>query len=158
MTQLFDEKGNVTGVTVIEARTNYVTQVKTKDKDGYTAVQLGFGETAASKLTRGEQGHLGQLKANDKHPKRRDLTGVPNLGTLEENRMKDVSAFKEGDVLKADIFVKGDFVDVSGVMKGRGFTGPHSNGTNSIAKRRRTALLTEARARLNWRRRNVQAT
>ena len=64
MTQLFDEKGNVTGVTVIEAGPNYVTQVKTLEKDGYTAFQLGFGEVPrpAEALTRGELGHLGQLK------------------------------------------------------------------------------------------------
>ncbi len=62
MTQLFDEKGNVTGVTVIEAGPNYVTQVKTLEKDGYTAIQLGFGEEPAKKLSHGELGHLGQLK------------------------------------------------------------------------------------------------
>lgn len=123
MTQLFDEKGNVTGVTVIEAGPNYVTQIKTQDKDGYTAVQLGFGDVHASKLTRGELGHLGQLKPNEKHAKRRELAGVPAIKVLEESRMKDVSSFKEGDVLKADIFKAGEFVDVSGVMKGRGFAG-----------------------------------
>ncbi len=123
MTQLFDEKGNVTGVTVIEAGPNYVTQVKTLENDGYTAVQLGFGEVLAKKLSRGELGHLGQLKPNEKHPKRRELgAAVPVLKHLEEARVKEITV-KEGDVIKADIFAVGDMVDVTGTMKGRGFAG-----------------------------------
>jgi len=124
MTQIFDEKGNVTGVTVIEAGPNFVTQVKTAEKDGYTAIQLGFGEVPEKKqksLTRGELGHLGKLKTNEKHPKRRDIS-VPAVKHLKEARVKEV-ANKEGDVLKADIFAKGEFVDVTGTMKGRGFAG-----------------------------------
>ncbi len=122
MTQLFDEKGNVTGVTVIEAGPNYITQVKTTEKDGYNAIQLGFGEVKAKKLSRGEQGHLGQLKANDKHPKRRAIEGVPAIKHLIEARVKEHS-HKEGDVVKADIFAVGETVDVMGTMKGRGFAG-----------------------------------
>jgi large subunit ribosomal protein L3 len=122
MTQLFDEKGNVTGVTVIEAGPNYVTQIKTVENDGYSAVQLGFGEVSAKRLTRGELGHLGQLKPNDKHPKRRAIEGVPPIKHLVEARSKEV-AFKEGDIVKADIFAVGEMVDVSGIMKGRGFAG-----------------------------------
>jgi len=122
MTQLFDEKGNVTGVTVIEAGPNYVTQVKTAEKDGYNAVQLGFGEVKAKKLTRGEQGHLGLLRPNDKHPNRRKLEGVPPLKHLAEARVDEVS-YKEGDIIKADIFAVGEYVDVTGTMKGRGFSG-----------------------------------
>lgn len=121
MTQIFDDKGNVTGVTVIEAGPNYVTQVKTAEKDGYTAVQLGFGEVVARRLTRGELGHLGQLKPNEKHPKRREIN-VPALRHLEEARMEEITV-QEGDVLKADVFQVGDFVDVTGTMKGRGFAG-----------------------------------
>lgn len=121
MTQIFDDKGNVTGVTVIEAGPNYVTQVKTAEKDGYTAIQLGFGEVQARRLTRGELGHLGQLKPNEKHPKRREIS-VPALRHLEEARVDEVSV-KEGDVLKADVFQVGEFVDVTGTMKGRGFAG-----------------------------------
>jgi large subunit ribosomal protein L3 len=123
MTQLFDDKGNVTGVTVIEAGPNFVTQVKTLENDGYLAIQLGFGEVAAKKLTRGELGHLGQLKPNDKHPKRKELAAVvPALKHLEEARVKEIT-LKEGDVIKADIFAVGDMVDVTGTMKGRGFAG-----------------------------------
>lgn len=122
MTQLFDEKGNVTGVTVIEAGPNYVAQVKTVAKDGYAAVQLGFGAVKLKKLTRGEAGHLGQLRPSEKHPNRRALANVPPVSVLMENRMKEVAA-AEGDVLKADVFSVGELVDVSGVTKGRGFAG-----------------------------------
>jgi large subunit ribosomal protein L3 len=121
MTQIFDDKGNVTGVTVIEAGPNFVTQVKTAEKDGYTAIQLGFGEVVARRLTRGELGHLGQLKPNEKHPKRREIS-VPALRHLEEARVDEITV-KEGDVLKADVFQVGEFVDVTGTMKGRGFAG-----------------------------------
>ena len=122
MTQLFDEKGNVTGVTVIEAGPNYITQVKTTENDGYNAIQLGFGDVKVKKLSRGEQGHLGQLKANDKHPKRRAIEGVPAVKHLVEARVKEHTS-KEGDVVKADIFAVGEVVDVAGKMKGRGFAG-----------------------------------
>ena len=123
MTQLFDAKGNVTGVTVIEAGPNVVTQIKTKDADGYSAVQLGFGEVKERVLARGELGHLGLLKPNDKHPKRRDVSGIPAVKHLEENRMSNVSGYTPGQVIKADIFKAGEYVDVTGIMKGRGFAG-----------------------------------
>jgi large subunit ribosomal protein L3 len=122
MTQIFDDKGNATGATVIEAGPNYVTQVKTVEKEGYSAFQLGFGEVLPKKLTRGELGHLGQLKTNAKHPKRRAVSGLVAVKHLEEVRTKDI-AVKEGDVLKADVFTVGEFVDVSGRTKGRGFAG-----------------------------------
>jgi len=122
MTQLFDEKGNVTGVTVIEAGPNYVTQVKTAERDGYNAIQLGFGEVKAKKLTRGELGHLGLLKPNEKHPNRRKLEGVPPVASLEEVRVAEAT-YREGDVIKADLFAVGDYVSVTGTMKGRGFAG-----------------------------------
>ena len=68
MTQLFDEKGNVTGVTVIEAGPNFVTQVKTAEKDGYNAIQIGFGEVQDKESSLVVSlGHLGKLKANEKH-------------------------------------------------------------------------------------------
>jgi large subunit ribosomal protein L3 len=122
MTQLFDDKGNVTGVTVIEAGPNYVTQVKTVEKEGYSAIQLGFGAVNPSRLTRGELGHLGQLKTDEKHPKRRAVSGLQPVKHLEEARMKEVTN-KEGDILKADVFSQGEYVDVSGISKGRGFAG-----------------------------------
>jgi large subunit ribosomal protein L3 len=122
MTQLFDDKGNVTGVTVIEAGPNFVTQVKTVENDGYQAIQLGFGEVSARSISRGEQGHLGLLKPNDKHPKRRDISGVPAVKHLVEAKVKELTV-KTGDVIKADIFAVGEWVDVTGTMKGRGFAG-----------------------------------
>jgi large subunit ribosomal protein L3 len=123
MTQLFDEKGNVTGVTVIEAGPNYVTQIKNQDKDGYNAIQLGFGEVQAKKISRGELGHLGQLKPNAKHEKRKELNGVPAVKHLVENRVKKLDGVNAGDLIKADIFKVGEFVDITGKSKGRGFTG-----------------------------------
>lgn len=124
MTQLFDEKGTVTGVTVLEAGPNYVTQVKTVEKDGYNAVQLGFGPTQPRKLTRGQLGHLGLLKPNEKHPKRRTVGdgSVPPLKVLMENRLKEIDVV-EGQVINAGIFSVGEWVDVSGLTKGRGFAG-----------------------------------
>ena len=122
MTQLFDEKGNATGATVIEAGPNYVTQVKTVEKEGYSAVQLGFGVVKPKQLTRGELGHLGQLNTDAKHPKRRAISGVAAVKHLEEARMKEIP-YKEGDILKADVFAIGEYVDVSGISKGRGFSG-----------------------------------
>lgn len=124
MTQLFDEKGNVTGATVIEAGPNYVTQVKTLEKDGYHAAQLGFGEVRKKgALTRGELGHLGQLKPNEKHPNRRALEGVPPLKRLIESRTKKPTELVEGGTVKCDVFAVGEYVDVVGTMKGRGFAG-----------------------------------
>lgn len=111
MTQVFDENGNVIPCTVIEAGPCYVTQVRTAEKDGYTAVQLGFGETKPQRLTKGQLGHL----------KRNNL---PSLRHLREFRVKngDVEV-EEGQEIKVDVFAKGDHVDVIGVSKGRGFAG-----------------------------------
>jgi large subunit ribosomal protein L3 len=111
MTQVFDEKGNAVPVTVIQAGPCYVTQVRTSDRDGYVAVQLGFEETKPQRLTRGQLGHL----------KRNTL---PALRVLREFRLKDGSAdVAEGQEIKADVFEKGERVDVIGKSKGRGFTG-----------------------------------
>lgn len=110
MTQLFDEKGAVVPVTVIEAGPCFVTQVKTTETDGYNAVQLGFGEVVERKLTKGERGHLKK-------------SSVPTLRDLREFRSEGVPQVSPGDVIKADIFQDGDFVDVIGVSKGKGFAG-----------------------------------
>ncbi len=126
MTQIFDDKGNVTGVTVLEMGPNYVTQVKTTAKEGYSAVQFGYGEVKAKKISRGELGHLGQLKPNAKHEVRREITGVPPVKHLFESRVKkdaDLEGVKTGDVIKADVFKVGEYVDITGVAKGRGFQG-----------------------------------
>ncbi len=123
MTQIFDEKGQVIPVTVIEAGPCYITQVKSSEKDGYPAIQLGFEETKDKRLSRGERGHLGLLKADDKHPKRRAVEGVPAVRFLREFRIKGDEGYTEGQKIMADIFAVGEHVDVIGTSKGRGFAG-----------------------------------
>jgi large subunit ribosomal protein L3 len=110
MTQLFDEKGNVVPVTIIEAGPCYITQVKTTESDGYNAIQLAFEEVAERKLSKGERGHL-------------QKAGVPTLRQVREVRSTEPPAQTLGDVIKADIFQEGDIVDVIGISKGRGFAG-----------------------------------
>jgi len=109
MTQIFDEGGSAVPVTLIEAGPCYVTQVRNLERDGYKAVQLGFGEVKPKRLTGGRLGHL----------KRNNL---PPLRFLREFRQKDVEV-KEGDKLTVDLFDIGDRVDVIGTSKGRGFAG-----------------------------------
>ena len=111
MTQVFDDVGNVIPVTVIQAGPCYVTQIRTAEKDGYVAIQMGFGETKAQRLTRGALGHL----------KRNNL---PSLRHLREFRIKNGEVdVAEGATIKADVFTKGERVDVIGKSKGRGFAG-----------------------------------
>jgi large subunit ribosomal protein L3 len=109
MTQIFDESGAALPVTLIEAGPCYVTQIRTSERDGYSAVQLGFGEAPARRLTSGQIGHL----------KRGDL---PPLRYLREFRVKD-SELKEGDTVTVETFAVGDRVDVVGTSKGKGFQG-----------------------------------
>ena len=109
MTQIFDEIGNVIPVTVIEAGPCVVTQKKTADKDGYDAVQLGFKEAKEKHLTKAEKGHLAAAGVFKKH--------------LKEFRLEDCSAYNVGDVIAADTFAAGDKVDITGMTKGRGYTG-----------------------------------
>ncbi|MDO3412967.1 50S ribosomal protein L3 [Saccharibacillus sp. CPCC 101409] len=110
MTQVFTAEGNVVPVTVIEAGPCVVLQKKDVENDGYEAVQIGFADKKASRSNKPEAGHA---KKADTAPKRyiRELRGV-DLGTYEV-----------GQVLKADVFAEGEFVDVSGVSKGKGFAG-----------------------------------
>lgn len=111
MTQIFDENGNVIPVTVIQAGPCYVTQVRTDDKDGYAAVQLGFAETKPQRLTKGQLGHL-----------RRN--NLPALRYLREFRLRNGELdVEEGQQVNVDVFVKGERVDVIGTSKGRGFAG-----------------------------------
>jgi large subunit ribosomal protein L3 len=123
MTQLFDENGVVTPVTIIQAGPCYVTQVKTSDSDGYNAVQVGFGETKEKRLTGGQKGHLGLLKSNNKQPRRKTSDGVPALRHLREFRTKQAASFEVGQELTVEQFSEGDRVDVIGRTKGRGFAG-----------------------------------
>ena len=109
MTQIFDEHGKVIPVTVIEAGPCTVVQIKTKDADGYEAVQLGFGEVKANKVIKPKAGHF--KKANVE-PKKH----------LREFRLEEIS-YNVGDELKADVFTAGEFVDITGTTKGKGFQG-----------------------------------
>ncbi|MCE2490335.1 MAG: 50S ribosomal protein L3 [Anaerolineae bacterium] len=111
MTQVFDERGDVIPVTVIEAGPCFVTQVRSAKRDGYTAIQLGFGETKPRRLTRGQLGHL-------------QRNNLPALRYLREFRIREGEPdVEEGQQINADVFEVGDRVDVIGKSKGRGFQG-----------------------------------
>ncbi|MBN1267536.1 MAG: 50S ribosomal protein L3 [Anaerolineales bacterium] len=110
MTQIFDDAGSAIPVTLIEAGPCYVTQIRQHKRDGYMAVQLGFGEGKPSRLSGGQLGHL-------------KINNLPPLRYLRELRMKKVEGIKEGDKLTADVFELGDNVDIIGTTKGKGFAG-----------------------------------
>jgi large subunit ribosomal protein L3 len=110
MTQVWDEENRVVPVTVIQAGPCRVVQLKTPERDGYSAIQLAFGEIKPNRLTKPELGHL---KKADVEPSKH----------LVELRVDDVSSFEVGQVVRADVFAAGDRVDVTGVSKGKGFTG-----------------------------------
>ena len=109
MTQVFDKEGNVYPVTIISAAPSTVVQVKTKENDGYSAIQLGFGERKAKNIKKPQIGHM------------------KNLGTfkvLREFRLNDaLDAKNVGDKIEIDTFAAGDTVEVSGISKGKGFQG-----------------------------------
>ena len=110
MTQIFDEKGKVIPVTVIEAGPCLVAQVKSVETDGYNAIQLGFGDVKESKLNKPEKGHFAKAKlALKKH--------------LREFRLDSVDGVNVGDEIKVDTFQTGDKIDVQGTSKGKGFQG-----------------------------------
>jgi len=111
MTQIFDEAGRVVPVTLIQAGPCTVVQKKTAEKDGYEAIQLGFETVPERKLTKPEIGH--QKKAGIEELKK----------VLKEFALKDCSKYEVGDVLTANVFAEGDFVDVTGISKGHGFQG-----------------------------------
>jgi large subunit ribosomal protein L3 len=123
MTQIINDDGVVTPVTVIQAGPCYVTQVKTAGNDGYSAIQVGFGEVKESRLTRGQQGHLSLLKAGKKGAKRKKGSGIPPVRHLREFRTGKTTEYKVGQVLTVDQFDPGRRVDVVGKSKGRGFAG-----------------------------------
>ncbi len=123
MTQLIDEDGVTTPVTIVQAGPCYVTQVKTQDQDGYDAVQVGFEEVREKSLTKGQLGHLGQVKPSDKHPERKAVSGLKPLRHLREFRTDEAGNYEVGQTLTADLFEQGDIVDVTGKSKGKGFAG-----------------------------------
>jgi large subunit ribosomal protein L3 len=110
MTQIFDENGAAIPVTIIEAGPCYVTQVRNPQKDGYSAVQLGFEEAKPKRLTGGQLGHL----------KRNDL---PPVRFLREFRVKDPQVAEGDTIAVGDAFAVGEHVDVIGTSKGKGFQG-----------------------------------
>ena len=130
MTRLFDDEGMSYTVTLVEAGPCYVTQIKSKEKDGYSAVQLGYGDIKESKLNKPQLGHL-----KDKH-----------LKHLKEYRMDDISDdISVGGEINVNLFDQGEFVNVSGVSKGKGFAGHMkrynfsggraSHGKNSVMRK-----------------------
>lgn len=110
MTQVFDDKGNLIPVTVVEAGPCIVTGVRTCEKDGYSAVQLGFGDIEEKKLNKPQSGIF---KKNNLAPKK----------ILSEVRVDDVSPYSIGQEIKVGLFKAGDYVDVSALTKGKGYTG-----------------------------------
>ena len=110
MTQIFDEKGNIIPVTVVEAGPNVVTQKKTMENDGYEAVQVGFGDVKVTRVNKPMKGHF-------------DKADVAPKKVLKEFRLEDISAINVGDIIKADTFAEGDIVDVKGTSKGHGTAG-----------------------------------
>ena len=110
MTQIFDETGKVTPVTVIEAGPCVVVQKKTMETDGYEAVQMGYGDLKPNRVNKPMKGHFAK---GDVAPKKH----------LKEFRMDDCAALNVGDIIKADVFEAGDYVDVSGISKGKGVAG-----------------------------------
>ena len=110
MTQIFDEVGNVIPVTVIEAGPCVVAQKKTAENDGYDAVQLGFVDAKEKNTNKAMKGHFAKA-------------GVAAKRHLKEFRLDDCSALNVGDIITADTFEAGEKVDVTGITKGRGYTG-----------------------------------
>ena len=108
MTQVWDDQNQVVPVTVIEAGPCRVAQLKTPERDGYRAVQLAFGDTSPSRLTKPALGHF---------------KGVEPAKHLAEVRVGDLSGFEVGQVVRADVFEPGEHVDVTGISKGKGFSG-----------------------------------
>ncbi|MBD1860506.1 MULTISPECIES: 50S ribosomal protein L3 [Trichocoleus] len=110
MTQIFDETGKAIPVTVVQAGPCAITQIKTASTDGYSAIQVGFGETSQKALNKPELGHLAKSNATP-------------LRHLQEYRLDNTSEFELGQQIKADIFSAGQIIDVIGTSIGRGFAG-----------------------------------
>ena len=110
MTQVFDEKGNVIPVTLIQAGPCAVVQKKTVEKDGYDALQLGFSDKKEKHTTKAEKGHF-------------EKAGVSYKRHLKEFRLDDCSKYNVGDVITVDTFAAGEKVDVTGMTKGHGYSG-----------------------------------
>ena len=110
MTQIFTEHGEVIPVTVVEAGPVVVTQIKTTENDGYTAIQVGFQDAKEKSLNKPQKGHLAAANTLKKH--------------LKEFRVDSVEGYTVGQEIKADLFAAGELIDVTGISKGKGFQGP----------------------------------
>ena len=110
MTQIFDEKGNVIPVTLIEAGPCAVAQKKTVENDGYNAVQLAYEDVSKKNVTKARLGHF-------------EKAGISPKRHLKEFRLDDCSAFEVGSVVTVDTFAQGEKVDITGITKGHGYTG-----------------------------------
>jgi large subunit ribosomal protein L3 len=116
MTQIFNENGDVVPVTVIKAEPNQITSIRTQEKNGYTALQIGIGEKKKNRITKPIAGQYAKVK---------ETSGVDVAvkSLVREFRVDDITPYKEGDFIKADIFEVGEIVDVEGTGKGKGFQG-----------------------------------
>ena len=110
MTQIFTEHGEVIPVTVVEEGPVVVTQIKTTENDGYTAIQVGFQDAKEKSLNKPQKGHLAAANTLKKH--------------LKEFRVDSVEEYTVGQEIKADLFAAGELIDVTGISKGKGFQGP----------------------------------
>jgi len=140
MTQVFEEDGKVVPVTIVEIEPNVVVQVRTKEKDGYEAVQIGTGTKKAKNINKPQKGHL------------KDLGNFRYLKEVRDKESKHIAVgeatgsltFKVGDKIDASVFAIGDKVKVTGFSKGKGFQGvmkrhgfsgmPHSHGHHHVAR------------------------
>jgi large subunit ribosomal protein L3 len=131
MTRIFVDDARMVPVTVISTEGNIVTQVKTKATDGYDAVQVGYGDVIEKKLSKAEAQHLAKK-------------GVPLKRWLREFRVKDVAPFKVGQPVPVSVFAKGEWIQVSGTTRGKGYAGvmkrhgfsglPHSHGNGEYRR------------------------
>lgn len=110
MTQIFNESGNIVPVTILNVGPCFITQIKTKTKDGYDAIQIGYKRTSNKSLTQPELGHL-------------QKSGIKPLKYLKEFRVKNISDFEVGQVLNVDLFLTIQTVNIQGKTIGKGFTG-----------------------------------
>jgi len=110
MTQLWDENNRIVPVTVVAATTNVITQVRTPEKDGYNAIQIGYGEIEGRKVTKPSAGHF-------------DKAGVTPRRHLAEIRTADAASYEIGQEISPELFAAGDDVDVTGTSKGKGYAG-----------------------------------
>ncbi len=123
MTQLFTEKGTLVPVTVLQAGPCVVVQKKTVENDGYSALQVGFGDVKPKRVTKPVKGHF-------------DKAGVAPLKVLKELKLENADSYEVGSEIKADVFAAGDRIDVTGISKGKGFQGAikrHGQHTGPMA-------------------------